>query len=183
MVVPVVVDMGFAGGGGGLAGGCGGGTVGGGMMINKVFIGMAEGAVVIRGVTGGSGLVTGILGWGPEGGNVVLHLGGKDSDAGLTVYWCPNILLEDEEGSIGVLGLVDDCVQGVTAKFKVFWGVLVSFELSGAQKTFLGHWGKILGWLVLQCSKFHYRTVSPLGYLSHGSHVSPTFHTVLQLST
>ena len=86
MVVLVVVDMRFAGGGGGLAGGCGGGTVGGGTTINKVFVGVAEGAVIIRGVTGGSGLVTGILGWGPEGGNGVLHLGGKGSNAGLTVY-------------------------------------------------------------------------------------------------
>ena len=105
-----VVDMGFTSGGGGLAGGCGGGTVGGGTMINEVFVGMAGDAVVTRGVTGGSGLVTGILGWEPEGGNGVLCLGGEGSEAGLTVYWCSKTLLEDEEGSVGVLGLVGDCV-------------------------------------------------------------------------
>ena len=152
MVVLVVVDMGFAGGGGGLAGGYGGGTVGGGMMINEVFIGMTGGAVVVRGVTGGSGLVTGMLGWEPEGGNGVLHLGGEGSDAGLTVYWCSKTLFEDEEGSVGILGLAGDCVWGVTAKSRGFWDVLVSSKLLGAWKTFLGHWRKILDWLGWSCS-------------------------------
>ena len=86
VLVLVVVDMGFAGGGTGLAGGCDKGTVVEGAKINMVVIGATEGTVVTRGVTGGSGLVTGILGWEPEGGNGVLHLGGEGSDAGLTVY-------------------------------------------------------------------------------------------------
>ena len=73
VLVLVVVDMGFAGGGTRLAGGCDEGTA-------------VKGTVVTRGVTGGSGLVTGILGWEPEGGNGVLRLGGEGSDAGLTVY-------------------------------------------------------------------------------------------------
>ena len=68
VLVLVVVDMGFAGGGTGLAGGCDGGTV------------------VTKGVTGGNGLVAGILGWEPEGGSGVVRLGGEGSDAGLTVY-------------------------------------------------------------------------------------------------
>ena len=91
MVVLVVVDMGFIGGGGGLAGGCGGGTVGGGAMIKGVkidgtVVGTTEDTVVTKGVTGGNGLVTGILGWEPEGGSGVVCLGGEGSDAGLTVY-------------------------------------------------------------------------------------------------
>ena len=139
--------MGFVGGGTGLAGGCDGATVVGGAKINGVVVGMTEDTVVTKGVTGGNGLVTEILGWEPEGGNGVVCLGGEGSDAGLTVYWHPKTLFEDEEGSVGVLGLVGDCVRGVTAKSKGFWGVPVSSELSGAQKTFLGRWGKILGWL------------------------------------
>ena len=86
MLVLVVVDMGFIGGGTGLAGGCDGGTVDEGAKINGVVIGMTEDTVVTRGVTGGNGLVTGILGWEPEGGSGVVCLGGKGSDAGLTVY-------------------------------------------------------------------------------------------------
>ena len=86
VLVLVVVDMGFAGGGTGLVGGCDGGTVVGGAKINGVVIGMTEGTVVTKGVTGGNGLVTGILGWEPEGGSGIEHLGGKGSDAGLTVY-------------------------------------------------------------------------------------------------
>ena len=67
MGVLVVVDMGFAGGGGGLAGGCGGGTVGGGAVVKGVkvdgmVVGTTEDTVVTRGVTDGNGLVTGILG-------------------------------------------------------------------------------------------------------------------------
>ena len=62
MVVLVVVDMGFAGGGGGLVGGCGGGTVGGGAKIDGTVVGTTEDIVVTKGVTVGSGLVTGILG-------------------------------------------------------------------------------------------------------------------------
>ena len=84
-VVLVVVDMGFAGGGGGLAGGCGGGAVGGGAKINGTVVGTTEDTVVTKGATGGSGLVMGILGWEPEGGNGVLRLGGKGSEAGLAV--------------------------------------------------------------------------------------------------
>ena len=58
MVVPVVVDMGFAGGGGGLAGSCGGGTVGGGAVVKGVkidgmVVGTTEDMVVTKGVTGG----------------------------------------------------------------------------------------------------------------------------------
>ena len=136
----------------GLAGGCDGGAVGRGVKINGVVVGMTEGTVVTRGVTGGNGLVTGILGWEPAGGNGVVCLGGEGSDAGLTVYWRPKTLLEDEEGSIGVLGLVGDCVREVTARSKGFWGVPVSSKLSGAWKTFLGCWGKILGWLGWSCS-------------------------------
>ena len=86
MVVPVVVDMGFAGGGGGLAGGCGGGTVIKGAKMDGTVVGTTEDMVVTKGVTGGNGLVTGILGWGPEGGSGVVCLGGEGSDAGLTVY-------------------------------------------------------------------------------------------------
>ena len=86
VLVLVVVDMGFVGGGTGLVGGCDGGTVVGGAKINGVVVGMTEGTMVTKGVTGGSGLVTGILGWEPEGGSGVVHLGGKGSDAGLTVY-------------------------------------------------------------------------------------------------
>ena len=85
MVVLVVVNMGFAGGGGGLAGGCGGGTVIEGVKIDRTVVTM-EDTVVAKGVTGGNGLVTGILGWEPEGGNGVVHLGGEGSDAGLSVY-------------------------------------------------------------------------------------------------
>ena len=90
-VVLVVVDMGFAGGGGGLVGGCGDGTVGGsavvkGVKIDGMVVGTMEATVVTKGVTGGNGLVTGILDWGPEGGSGVVCLGGKGRDAGLTVY-------------------------------------------------------------------------------------------------
>ena len=85
-VVLVVVDMGFAGGGGGLTGGCGGGAVGGGAKIDGTVVGTTEDTVVTKGMTGGSGLVMGILGWEPEGGNGVLCLDGKGSDAGLAVY-------------------------------------------------------------------------------------------------
>ena len=86
VLVLVVVDMGFTGGGTGLAGGCSGGTVVGGAKINGMVVGTTEGTVVTRGVTGGNRLITGILGWEPEGGSGVVHLGGKGSDAGLTVY-------------------------------------------------------------------------------------------------
>ena len=86
MLVLVVVDMGFTGGGIGLAGGCDRGTVDKGAKIDGVVIGTTEDTVVTRGVTGSNGLVTGILGWEPEGGSGVVHLGGEGSDAGLTVY-------------------------------------------------------------------------------------------------
>ena len=62
MLVLVVVDMGFAGGGTGLAGGCNGGTVVEGAKIDRVVVSTIEGTVVTKGVTGGRGLVAGILG-------------------------------------------------------------------------------------------------------------------------
>ena len=62
VLVLVVVDMGFIGGGTGLTGGCDGGTVVRNAKIDGVVIGMTEGTVVTKGVTGGNGLVTGILG-------------------------------------------------------------------------------------------------------------------------
>ena len=86
MVVLMMVDMGFAGGGGGLAGGCGGGTVIEGVKMDGMVVDTMEDMVVTKGVTGGNGLVTGLLGWEPEGGNGVVCLGGEGSDAGLTVY-------------------------------------------------------------------------------------------------
>ena len=86
MLVLVVVDIGFTGGGTGLAGGCNGGIVDGGAKIDGIVIGTIEDTVVTKGVTGGRGLVAGILGCEPEGGNGVLCLGGEGSDAGLTVY-------------------------------------------------------------------------------------------------
>ena len=93
----------------GLAGGWDGGTVDEGAKINWVVVGMTKDTVVTKGVTGGSGLVTGTMGWELKGGNGVLCLGGEGSDAGLTVYWHPKTLFEDEEESVGVLGLVGDC--------------------------------------------------------------------------
>ena len=62
VLVLVVVDMGFIGGGTGLTGGCNGGTVVRGAKIDGVVVGMTEGTVVTKGVTGGNGLITGILG-------------------------------------------------------------------------------------------------------------------------
>ena len=62
MLVLVVVDMGFVGGGAGLAGGCDGGTVDRGAKIDGMFVGTTEDTVVTKGMTGGNGLVTGILG-------------------------------------------------------------------------------------------------------------------------
>ena len=62
VLVLVVVDMGFVGGGTGLAGGCDGGTVVGGAKINGVVVGTTEDTVVTKGMTGDNGLVTGILG-------------------------------------------------------------------------------------------------------------------------
>ena len=86
VLVLVVVDIGFAGGGTGLVGGCDGGTVDKGAKMDGTVVGTTEDMVVTRGVTGGNGLVTGILGWEPEGGNGVLCFGGEGSDAGLAVY-------------------------------------------------------------------------------------------------
>ena len=62
VLVLVVVDMGFTGGGIGLAGGCDGGVVDEVAKIDGVVIGTTEDTVVTRGVAGGSGLVTGMLG-------------------------------------------------------------------------------------------------------------------------
>ena len=86
MGVLVVVDMGFAGGGGGLAGGCDSGTVIEGARMDGRVVGTAEDMVVTKGVTGGNGLITGILGWEPESGSGVVCLVGEGSDAGLTMY-------------------------------------------------------------------------------------------------
>ena len=86
VLVLVVVDMGFAGGGIGLTGGWDGETVDEGTKIDGMVIGMTEDAVVTKGVTGGNGLVTGTLGWEPEGGSGVVCLDGEGSNAGLTVY-------------------------------------------------------------------------------------------------
>ena len=128
-VVLVVVDMGFtdgglAGGKGGIAGGC-----------------WAGGAVVG---------VAGAIVW-ELGGKGVARFGGEGKDAGLTVYCCPRTLFEDKESG-GVLGLVGDCVCGVIARSRGFWEVPTSSGSSGTQKTFLGCWGKILGWLGWSCS-------------------------------
>ena len=71
VLVLVVVDIGFAGGGTGLVGGCTGGTVDRDAKIDGVVVGMTKDTVVTRGVTGGNGLVTGIVGWEPEGGSGV----------------------------------------------------------------------------------------------------------------
>ena len=82
----------------------------------------------------------------------MLRFGGEGSDTGLTVYCCPRTLFEDDKESSGVLGLVGDCVCGVIARSRGFWEALTSSRLSGTQKTFLGRWGKILGWLGWSCS-------------------------------
>ena len=86
VLVLVVVDIGFAGGGIGLAGGWARETVDKGAKMDGMVVGTTEDTVVIKGMTGGNGLVTGILGWKPEGGSGVVRLGGEGSDAGLTVY-------------------------------------------------------------------------------------------------
>ena len=72
-------------------------------------------------------------------------MGGEGRDTGLVVYWHPRTLFEDEERSSGILGLVGTCVWGVVVRSKGFWEVPTSFGSSGTWKTFLGHWGKILG--------------------------------------
>ena len=146
----VVVDMGFTDGGltggwGGIAGGCGTG----GAEVGVVT--MTGGFRVVRGVIGGKGLVAGATVW-ELGGRGVACFGGEGKDAGLTVYCCPRTCFEDEEGSGGVLGLVGDCVRGVTVKSRGFWEVLTSSKSLGTRKTFLGRWGKILGWLGWSCS-------------------------------
>ena len=146
----VVVDMGFAGGGltggwGGIAGGCraGGAVVG--------VVAATGGFRVVRGMTGGKGFIAGATVW-ELCGRGVAHFGSEGKDVGLTVYCRPRTCFEDEEGSGGVLGLVGDCVSGVTARSRGFWEVPTSSRLSGTRKTFLGHWGKILGWLGWSCS-------------------------------
>ena len=135
----VVVDMGFAGDG--LTGGWGGITSG----------CWAGGAVVVSGVTGGKGFVTGVVVW-ELCGRGVARFGGEGRDAGLTVYCRPRTRFEDKERSGGMLGLVGGCVSGVTARSRGFWEVLTSSGSSGTRKTFLGRWGKILGWLWWSCS-------------------------------
>ena len=114
----VVVDMGFTGGG--LTGGWGGTT--GGRWTGGVKTGVAiatGGFRVTRGVTGGKGFVVGAMVW-ELGGRGVAHFGGKGKDTGLTVYCHPRTRFEDEEGSGGVLGLVGDCVCGVTVRSRGF---------------------------------------------------------------
>ena len=127
--VLVVVDMGFTGGG--LTGGWGGIT--GGCWTGGAVAGVATatgGFRVTRGVTGGKGFVAGVTVW-ELGGKGVARLGGKGRDAGLTMHCYPRTCFEDEEGSGGVLGLVGDCVCGVTARSRGFWEVLTSSGLSG----------------------------------------------------
>ena len=51
-----------------------------------------------------------MLGWELKGGKGAMCLGGKGRDVGLAEYWHPKTLFNDEEGSIGVIGLVDDCI-------------------------------------------------------------------------
>ena len=122
-----------------------GGAEGGGLAS-----GMAGGTVVTRGMTGGKGFVTEILGCELKGGKKAMCLGGKGRDAGLAGH--PKTLFEDEKGSVRVLDLVGDCVCRVTARSKGFWGVSISSKSSGAQKTLLDCWGKILDRLGWSCS-------------------------------
>ena len=82
----------------------------------------------------------------------MLRFGGEGSNAGLGVYCHPRTLFENKGGSGGVLGLVGGCVYGVVTRSRGFWGVLTSSRSSGTRKVFLGHWGKILGWLGWSCS-------------------------------
>ena len=103
----VVVDMGFTGGR--LTGGWGGTTGG----------CRTGGFRVARGVTGGKGFVAGATVW-ELGGSGVARFGGEGKDVGLTVYYRPRIRFKDEEGSGGVLGLVGDCVRGVTVRSRGF---------------------------------------------------------------
>ena len=117
-MVLVVVDMEFTGGG--LVGGWGGIT--GGSWTEGVVTGVATatgGFRVVKGVTGGKGFVVGAMVW-ELGGRGVARFGGEGKDAGLTVYCCPRTRFEDEEGSGGVLGLVGDCVNGVTTRSRGF---------------------------------------------------------------
>ena len=147
LVVLVVVDMGFVDGG--LTGGWGGTT--GGCCVVVDVTDVTGGFRVVKGVTGGKGFVVG--GTVEElGGRGVAHLGGEGRDAGLTVYCRPRTLFKDEEGSRGVLGLVGDCVWGRVVRSRGFWEVPTSSGSPGTQKTFLGCWGKILGWLGWSCS-------------------------------
>ena len=114
----VVVDMGFADGG--LTGGWGGTTGGCGMGVVEADVVIATGGFrLVRGVTGGKGLIVGATVW-ELGGRGVAHFGGEGKDAGLTVYCRPRTRFEDKEGSGGVLGLVGDCVRGVTARSRGF---------------------------------------------------------------
>ena len=106
---------------------------------------------VVKGVTGGKGFIVGVM-VRELGGRGVACLGGEGKDDGLVVYCRLRTLFEDEEGSGGVLGLVGDCVWGMVVRSRGFWEVLTSSGLSGTQKTFLGHCGKILGWLGWSCS-------------------------------
>ena len=143
LVVLVVVDIEFSGGGTGLAEGCDERTVDKDAVVRKevraggLVAGAARGAVVVMRVTVDRGFVTEVLGWEPEGGRDAMYLGEEGRDAGLTVYCHPKTLFEDEE--VGVLSLVGGCVQGMITKFKGFWDDPVSSESSGAQKTFFGH--------------------------------------------
>ena len=90
--MPVVVDIGFIGGGAGLAEGCGSGTVGGGAVVNEVVkagglaVDIAGGTEVTRGVTGGKELVIETLDCELEGGRRAMCLGGEGRNAGWAVY-------------------------------------------------------------------------------------------------
>ena len=117
-MVLMVVDMEFTGGG--LVGGWGGIT--GGCWTEDAVADVVTatgGFRAVKGVTGGKGFIAGVMVW-ELGGRGVARFGGEGKDAGLTVYCRPRTRFEDKEGSGGVLGLVGDCVSGVTARSRGF---------------------------------------------------------------
>ena len=149
--VLVAVDMGFAGGRltGGWEGRTADGCWAGGVVVNVADV--TGGFGVVKGMTGGKGFVIGMTIW-ELGGSRIAHLGSEGKDAGLAVYCHPRTLFEDDKGSGGVLGLVGGYVWEMVARSRGFWEVLTSSKSSKTQKTFLGCWGKILGWLGWSCS-------------------------------
>ena len=71
-VVPVMVDIEFAGGRVGLVGSCDGGTIDKDIVVREIWagelvVGAAGGAVVVKEVTGGRRFITKVLGWKLEG--------------------------------------------------------------------------------------------------------------------